>query len=141
MPLRMVDVSGNNGSVNFDALRGCAVVAAKCTELGPDVTYVDPQYARNRAGAKKIGATFLAYHFGHPGVSAAASWEFFAKHATLKPGDLLALDLEVSDGLTTRDVAAWGSAFAHAARGAVHRWPWAYSDQAFIEAGNFDGLR
>jgi GH25 family lysozyme M1 (1,4-beta-N-acetylmuramidase) len=134
----MIDVSNNNGTINWKALKGTQLVAAKCTE---GTNFYDSQYAANKAGARSIGATFLPYHFGHPAVSAANQWRWFQDHAAMAAGDIPCLDLEMSDGETVADVAGWGSAWAHACYGAYRIWPWAYSDRAFIEAGNFDGLK
>lgn len=139
--LKAVDLSAHNGLMTAEQLRGVSLVIAKCTELGPGITYVDPDYEHNRKLADEIGALFMPYAFGHPSMSAARSWEWFADHAKLRPGDLYSCDLEVSDQLTTAEVAAWGSAYAHTGFGATSRWPVMYSDQAFIELGNFDGVK
>lgn len=138
--LTMVDLSNHTGPVTVADLRGTALIAAKCTEYGPGITFADPDYGKWRAIAKTIGAAFMAYHYCHPGSSAAESWAFFYHYAALQPGDLYAADLEVSDGLGPARVAQWGSAFAHAGFGQFRAWPWAYSDRAFIEAGNLDGM-
>lgn len=138
--LPMVDLSNHAGDVTASDLAGTALVAAKCTEYGPGFTYADPDYAKFRSLAKAVGARFLAYHFAHPATSAAESWSFFAEHAQLRPGDLYACDLEVSDGLPAAAVAQWGSAFAHAGFGQFRAWPWAYSDREFIANGNLDGM-
>lgn len=138
--LSMVDISNHTSPLTANDLKGTALIAAKCTELGPGVTYVDPTYAGFRALAKQVGARFMAYHYGHPGVSASESWAFFAEHAQLAPGDFFALDHEESDGLTTAENAAWGSAYAHAGYGQFRAWPWVYSDRAFIAAGNLAGV-
>lgn len=138
MSLSMIDVSGWTGPINWKALKGVRVVAAKCTE---GTGYVSPKYAAQRAGAKSIGATFVAYHFGHASMSAAAQVAWFIRNAKLGPGDVAALDFEVSDGLGVASCASWGSAYSHGIFGAYQVWPWAYSDRSFIEAGNFDGLK
>lgn len=138
MSLTMIDVSGWTAPINWKALKGVQVVAAKCTE---GTSYVNPEYAAQRAGAKSIGAAFVAYHFGHANISAAAQLAHFIGQARLGPGDIPALDFEVSDGLGISACASWGSAYAHGILGAYQVWPWAYSDRDFIEAGNFDGLR
>lgn len=138
--LPMVDLSNHTGAVTANDLKGTALIAAKCTELGPGITFVDGRYAGFRAMAKQIGARFMAYHYGHPGVSASESWAFFSQHAQLGVGDFFALDHEEGDGLTAAENAAWGSAFAHAGYGQFRAWPWVYSDRNFIAAGNLAGV-
>jgi GH25 family lysozyme M1 (1,4-beta-N-acetylmuramidase) len=135
------DVSYAQGFLGAAAFKGCVLVAIKCTELGPGVRIADPQYKHNRAMAKAAGAVVAPYHFAHPDVSAADSWDFYASNAELEPGDFPALDLEVTANLPPAEVASWGSAYAHTCYGAKGVWPLAYSDQSFILDGNFDGLR
>lgn len=139
--LNAKDVSAHQGLLGPAAFKGSVIVAIKCTELGPGLRFVDPQYQRNRQLARDAGAIVAPYAYGHPNTSAADSWDFFNANADLRPGDIPALDLEESDGLGPAEVASWGSAYAHTCYGSTAVWPLAYSDQAFILAGNFDGLR
>jgi hypothetical protein len=121
---------------------GVRLVIAKCTEVYPDGSIErDPDYDDYRAETAGIGARFAAYNFAHPGGSAATAWDGFREAAALRAGDIPVIDLEVSDGQTVADVAAWGSAYSHACYGATGTWPWAYSDQAFLRAGNLDGCK
>lgn len=143
----MVDVSNRNGPINWRRLAGQVdFVMAKACEFGPDVggpgidTYTDAYYEANRTGAESIGAYFGAYFFAHPVSDPVAAFDFFRAVAQLRAGEFYALDTEVSDGLPAAEVAQWNRHWALLGRGRYGAWPWAYSDRAFIEAGNLSTL-
>jgi lysozyme len=106
---RGIDVSNNNGVVNYNAAKAAGVqfVYAKASE-GP--RYVDTYYRANRAAARTHGMKFGAYHFGQPGQSDGTTQ---AKHflycAQVRPGDLLpTLDFEVDGGVrSARQLVRW----------------------------------
>lgn len=108
---KFVDVSNNNGRVNFAAVKkaGAVGVYLKVTE---GTSFVDPYYEANYAAAKAAGLKVGGYHFGHPKNSALTELGFFLKNLKLEKGDLKpALDLEVTDGKLPRNVYAYGTIF------------------------------
>jgi GH25 family lysozyme M1 (1,4-beta-N-acetylmuramidase) len=84
-----VDVSGYQ-PVAFPT-KGLAFAFVKATE---GTTYVNPHYAGQVAHARSAGLVTGHYHFGKNGGAAEA--DYFLKHATLRPGDVLAFDWETS---------------------------------------------
>lgn len=91
---KFVDVSNNNGHVDFVAVKkaGAVGVYLKVTE---GTSFVDPDYEANYAAAKAAGLKVGGYHFAHPKNSALTELGFFLKHLKLEKGDLKpALDLE-----------------------------------------------
>jgi len=136
-PLTMADVSNNNGALSAAQLRGIDVVMAKATE---GTAFSDDQYEANRALARQVGARFGAYCFARPSQPVHETFNHFHGIAKLSPGDVYAVDIEVSDGLPAREVAQWGTEFALLGYGAFRARPWVYSDRDFIAAGNLAGL-
>mmetsp|Transcript_1362 Transcript_1362/g.3997 ORF Transcript_1362/g.3997 Transcript_1362/m.3997 type:complete len:157 (+) Transcript_1362:300-770(+) len=88
------------------------------------------------AGIKIRGA----YHFGHPGTDAGAQADhFLSVVGALHAGDLVALDIETSDGQSASTVAAWCKAFVDrvvsksglpASRVLVYTGAWFWNPQA-----------
>src|SRR5262249_55123150 len=79
----------------------------KATE-GPD--FHDASFARHWAKLGKKGIVRGAYHFGHPRNNPIAEANFFLATVNAqpaKPGDLLVLDLETTDGRTVSEVNDW----------------------------------
>jgi GH25 family lysozyme M1 (1,4-beta-N-acetylmuramidase) len=72
--------------------KGLAFAFVKATE---GTSYVNPRYAGQVAHARAAGLVVGHYHFGRPGDGVAQA-DYFLKHATLKPGDVLAFDWEAS---------------------------------------------
>jgi lysozyme len=118
--------------------------AVKISELQPDgARYIDPDAAADWAwlGARKLGR--IAYLFGHPSTSVAATVALFTDELHrlgLAAGDAVAVDLERTDGRPAREVAAWGAAVLAALERAFTRLPLLYTYLAFAEAGNCVGL-
>jgi GH25 family lysozyme M1 (1,4-beta-N-acetylmuramidase) len=74
--------------------------------------YKDPTFARHWKELDKHKVVRGAYHFGHPANDPVAEADYFLAAVNgqpAKPGDLLALDLETSDGQSTAHVNAWAS--------------------------------
>jgi lysozyme len=93
------DVSHWQGTIDWRAVRGGGIEFAfiKATE---GVTYQDPAFARNWAGAGEAGVRRGAYHYFRPSVDAAQQAQNFLRTVPLGPNDLPAvLDVEVSEGV------------------------------------------
>jgi GH25 family lysozyme M1 (1,4-beta-N-acetylmuramidase) len=107
-----IDVSHWQGAIDWVkvAASGRTFAFAKATE---GVSFVDDQYARNKAGAIANGMLFGAYHFARPGTNdpiAEADW--FVSHIGLQHGMLVpALDLEVTGGLGPTALTNWTKAW------------------------------
>lgn len=106
----IVDVSNNNSSVDFKAVKAAGAVGVwlKVTE---GESFVDLTYAARRKQAKAAGLLVGGYHFGHPNDGSSSEVEFFLKHLILEDGDLLpVLDLEEQE-VSVAKVHAYAAGF------------------------------
>lgn len=127
MTVLAVDLSHHNDTPNFAALRagGVGLVLLKATE---GVGYVDPVFAVRRLAARGEGLTAGFYHFARLGDPHAEAAAFLAAVGALHPGDLLALDLEVTaPGV---DVVAWSTVWLSAVIAATGVTPLIYLNQS-----------
>lgn len=105
-----IDVSHHQDTIDWSqvAASGQAFAIAKATD---GRTFVDPNYAVNKAGAAANGIAFTAYHFARPDDSiedAVAEADHFVDVAQLEPGNLLpVLDIERTGGLSQAEVTTW----------------------------------
>jgi lysozyme len=118
--------------------------AVKLTELGPGSNrYVNPDAAADWAYLRQNGKGRIAYLFGHPSASVATTVSFFAAEARklgLADQDGIALDLEVTDGLTAAQVARWAVSVQEGLFHELHRMPVLYTFLSFAQSGNCAGL-
>jgi lysozyme len=117
-----IDVSNHNGAFNWPSWNGRIEFAMmKATE---GLTFVDPEFRRNWAGAKAIKAHRFAYHFGHPDenpVTQAKKFVAEVKACGWEKGDGMFLDLEENPyegagertdwGMTAHQIAFWAWTF------------------------------
>ena len=136
-----IDVSSYQGVFDWAAEQGSISFAfAKATE-GSTIT--DPEFARNWQQIKAIGIVRGAYHFAHPNDGAANDARAFlavVRAQGLEPSDLLALDLETSDGLAPAQVAAYARNWCAEVWAATGRIPIIYTFIDFAREGNCAGL-
>jgi lysozyme len=105
-----IDVSHHNGTPDWSAVVGDGVrfAIAKATE---GQTFVDGEYATNRAQAAAVSLPFAAYHFAQPDTTAndaVLEADHFVNTAQLGRNHLLpVLDLEVNNGLGPKKLRAW----------------------------------
>lgn len=133
-----IDVSNWQGSYTWPD--GLHFGFAKATE---GTNYRDVQFAHNWAGMKARGLVRGAYHFGHPKNSAIAEADYFlaaVRAHGLAAGDLLALDLEVTDGRSAAAVAAWARAWCARVQAASGVRPVVYTFLSFARGGQCAGL-
>lgn len=127
---------GAAGNIDF--------AAVKFTELGTDGSrYVNPDAAADWAWLKQQGHARIAYLFGHPATSAAATVELFAFEVGklgIADGDMIAIDLETADGTSPGHVASWAGQVAELLAGTLIRIPLLYTFLDFALAGNCAGL-
>jgi GH25 family lysozyme M1 (1,4-beta-N-acetylmuramidase) len=88
--LNVVDVASYQSSTFGTA--GVSMAIVKATE---STGYVNPRYAAQVAHARANGLVVGHYHFGHHG-NDTAQVDYFLKHVSLKPGDVLAFDWEAA---------------------------------------------
>ncbi|MEO3859680.1 GH25 family lysozyme [Acrocarpospora sp. B8E8] len=77
-------------------------------------SFRDASFARHWRELGKKGIARGAYHYGHPGNDPIAEAEHFLSVVDSqpgKPGDLLVLDLETTDGKSVAEVNAWAKAW------------------------------
>jgi len=105
-----IDVSHHQDVIDWTlvAASGVRFAIAKASE---GRTFVDPNYATNRALAEANGIAFSAYHFAKPDDSAndaILEADHFVDTAQLVPGNLLpVLDIESTGGLSQAEVTEW----------------------------------
>jgi GH25 family lysozyme M1 (1,4-beta-N-acetylmuramidase) len=105
-----IDVSHHQDTIDWAqvAASGQRFAIAKATE---GRTFVDPNYATNKAGAEANGLAFGAYHFAQPDDGendAIIEADHFVDTAQLVPGNLLpVLDIERTNGLSQEEITAW----------------------------------
>lgn len=136
-----LDVSSFQGTFDWQAEKGAISYGFMKATEGNTVT--DPQFARNWQQAKAIGVVRGAYCFAHPSDGAASNAAHFlsvVRGQGLNAGDLLALDLEVSDGLAPARVAAFARNWCADVQKATGRTPIVYTFIDFAREGNCAGL-
>lgn len=105
-----IDVSHWQGEIDWPqvAASGQRFAIAKASE---GVSYVDPMYATNRAGAMAAGLVFGAYHFARPDLhpnNPVGEADHYVDTAQLTPGNILpVLDLERQGDLTDSELTEW----------------------------------
>jgi GH25 family lysozyme M1 (1,4-beta-N-acetylmuramidase) len=84
-----------------------------------------------------------AYHFSHPKNDPTAEADHFlriVRAAGLKPGDILVLDHEASDGTSAAHCAAWARTWCQHVTDAVGYKPVVYTFLSFAQEGRCEGL-
>jgi hypothetical protein len=136
-----IDVSNFQGAFDWGPWRGKIGFAfAKATE---GTGFTDPDFAHNWAGMKAQGITRGAYHFAHPASSPATQAAFYLHTAGaqgLHSGDLVMLDLEVTDGLGPAAVASWAQTWTRLVHSATGAQPVLYTDRFMAGGGYCAGL-
>lgn len=132
------DVSNWQGSYTWPS--GLKFGFAKATE---GTTFTDGQFAHNWAQMKAKGLVRGAYHFGHPKNDPVIEAEHFltvVRARGLHDGDLLALDLEISDGRSASAVAAWARKWCAHVQQRTGIRPVLYTFLSFARGGYCAGL-
>lgn len=137
-----IDVSNWQGSVDWAkyADDGMKFGFAKATE---GTNYSDVQFAHNWSGMRSHDIVRGAYHFAHPKNGGKAEADYFLSHVRsqgLHDGDLLALDLEVSDGKSASAVASYARAWCERVHQETGVPPVVYTFLSFARGGYCAGL-
>lgn len=133
-----IDVSNHDRGVDWgdDDLK---FGIAKATE---GLNFNDGTFAENWKEMRDNGVARGAYHFGHPKNDPVKEADYFLKAVRaqgIQPGDILALDLEVTDGRSSDDVNAWAKRWLeHVTRQTGVR-PFLYTSWSFAQE-NGEGL-
>ncbi|HEX9359885.1 MAG TPA: GH25 family lysozyme [Streptosporangiaceae bacterium] len=136
-----IDLSSFQPSFDWAAEKGRISFAfIKATE---GRTIRDPDFAVNWREAGALGIVRGAYHFGHPKNGAATETRAFlavVQAHGLKAGDLIALDLEASDGLSPARVSEYARNWCADVQRATGHTPIVYTFLSFAGQGNCAGL-
>ena len=149
--IRGVDVAsfqgepkGPLGWAHLPGAQGIQWAAVKFTEVSHQFGVFETPQAKDDwdfLWERKLGR--IAYLFAHPSVSVQATigpFKAMTDRLGLLPGDGIAVDLEVTDGLSPAQVASWArELFSELAR-LYGRRPILYTFVSFIQDGNCDGL-
>jgi GH25 family lysozyme M1 (1,4-beta-N-acetylmuramidase) len=131
--LEGLDLSNNNSiDLAFEKQsRGLEFVIHKATE---GIGFVDGLYNRRRGASYGLGLVWGAYHFAHPANDPITEARFFLGHALVNPGDLVALDLETTDGRSWSQIASWAETWLNVVQGVLARPVLLYSYASFLAA-------
>lgn len=135
MPSRGIDVSNNQGQIDWAAVAGSGVEFA-IAKAAEGTGFLDRFFAGNWAAMKANGLVRGAYHFSRPSsTGAVAEAEFFLaclNHAGgLEPGDLVVLDLEDPD--SGGDLSGWTLQWLQHVHAAVGFKPILYSGRYYLQ--------
>lgn len=130
--LRGIDVSSHQPTIDWGRVAvdyGFAIIKAT-----GGAWYRNPEYAAQLAGARAAGLVVGHYHFAHegedPGPGAAAEADYFLAHADVRPGELVALDIE--DTGVGGDLSGWALAWLERVGAALGCRPLLYSYPDYI---------
>lgn len=151
--MSIIDVSGNQGTIDWVAMKADGVTHAwvKATE---GATWSDPMYSRNMREARRAGVKPGSYHYARPdNNSPAAEVAHFLKTMILTNGvyvwqgdPLPALDFEAPEAqhMGAATLSAWAHEFLTILAANIHCPPLFYSYPAYIQGalgGGSDSLR
>jgi len=126
------DVSNHEPQHDW-ATSGADFGIVKATE---GLDFVDRTFARHWREMDRHDVARGAYHFGHPANDPVAEADFFLSVVNKQPakrGDLLALDLETSDGMSTAHVNAWARTWLERVKAKTGVTPLIYSGWYFAD--------
>jgi GH25 family lysozyme M1 (1,4-beta-N-acetylmuramidase) len=139
-PIRGIDVSmWQGGSVRWSSVAASSIRFA-FVKASQGAAFVDPDYARNAAGARAAGIVVGAYDYGSPsgstttGIthSATVEAEHFLAVAQPQPVDLRpAMDIETTGGLSPAQLRLWLTTWVNVVRGRLHVKPFIYTSPYF----------
>lgn len=126
------DLSHHQDSIDWPALAaalrspdGAGFVIHKASEGD---SYVDPQFAPRRDAAHGVGLAFGGYHFARLGSVSAEVNRFLSVFGAPRPGELIALDLEVA--VPGVDAVAWSGQWLDGVAQAVGFEPLIYLNRS-----------
>lgn len=145
--IRGVDVASWQGTpgqwVHEPGAQGVDWAAVKFTEVSRDGVYENPDAKPDWDWLWEHKKGRVAYLYAHPNVSVhatVAAFKAMTDRLGLEPHDGVAVDLEVSDGLSPAAVASFARELMAELASLYQRRPIFYSYVNFIRDGNCEGL-
>jgi lysozyme len=131
--LNGLNVSQDNGTVDWKSIGGSKAAFAFAFARVSDGTNADSQFDANYAGIQAAGMFRGAYQLFHPSQDPVAQANLFLSKVGMPgPGDLPpALDVEVTDGLTAKEIDSALQAWATTMQKAIGRAPIIYCSANF----------
>ncbi|GAA4577104.1 glycoside hydrolase family 25 protein [Planotetraspora kaengkrachanensis] len=126
------DVSGYESDHDWNA-SSAEFGIVKATE---GLDFLDSAFVRHWQELDKKGIVRGAYHYGHPSNDPVAEADHFLSVVNAqpaKPGDLLVLDLETTDGESVDDVNAWAKRWLEYVKSKTGVTPMFYSGWDFAD--------
>jgi GH25 family lysozyme M1 (1,4-beta-N-acetylmuramidase) len=93
-----IDASNNNGLPTVSGALAAVSAAFVIVKASEGEHTADADHDAFVAVARQLGKQVGHYHFGHPTQDPVKEADFFLSKAKAKPGDVLSLDLEASEG-------------------------------------------
>ncbi len=136
--LKGIDVSSNNGAVDWTALANAGDVTFAIIKATERVTYNDSRFATNWSGAAAAGLVRGAYHFARPSNNdpTPEADHFLAKVAAaggLQGGDLLAFDVEDTNVAASLNLLSWALEWLQYVESQVGFKPFFYSGNWYMK--------
>jgi len=138
-----LDISNVNGALDLASLARQYRLSFAILKATEGTGFRDPLFPAAWEALKQLGLARGTYHFAHPSGEPDAEAAFFLAYVRengLLDADVLALDLEVTDGLPPEQVAGWARRFCSRVSSASGRRPLVYTFISFAVAGNCAGL-
>jgi lysozyme len=144
MSIKGIDVSGNNGAIDWNALGAAGDVQFAIAKATEGVTYNDASFAGNWKGIQSAGLVRGAYHYARPDNNNAEDEadHFLAQVAAaggLEGGDLVALDLEATKVAANEDLHDWTLAWLQRVESQVGFKPLFYSGSWYMTPHSIAG--
>lgn len=137
----MIDLSNNNGSVNFQTLRHAGHEERVYLKLSEGASFHDPDFAARYGQAISAGCKVGAYHFARPSKhTPREEADFFLRLLPkLAPGKTLrpCLDLEDPNAQPSERVAAWAEVWLELVRKHIRYHPIIYGSPSYLHACDF----
>jgi len=131
MTLHGIDASSWQSAAQVEhAMAGKQFLIHKASE---GTGFKDPAHDARVALARSKGWRLGHYHFAHPANSASKEAAWFLRCANPRPGDVLALDLEKSEG-SWHDRLSYARAFLSYVRAHTGSSPWIYLNTSWLSA-------
>lgn len=132
------DISNVNGAVDLAQLRRDYRLDFAILKATEGTGFRDPLFPAAWAAVRELGLARGCYHFAHPAQDAREQADAFTSYVRsngLLDGDMLALDLEETDGLQPYQVDAWAAEFCRAVAAETGHVVTVYTFLSFAEAG------
>ncbi len=128
---KFIDVSNHQGTINWDQVKASGRIGAIC-KASEGISYADPTFHTNFNALAALSMVRGAYHFARPTTNSATSEAnfFLSVISTIKPTDILVLDIEVGTG----SLSAWALQWLQIVKDKTGITPWIYSYGSFFSS-------